>query len=247
MSEGKKYAINLWLFKLIGFYQMFNPKSLKMFGHNVHNIIHCILIILTTAMTAFGFIGFFYNVDGSSNIGFKDMQMMFYITCIVVGNLKLIILINNVNKIWKFFEMFHETFLSSKHCKLELYKLKSYKSNFSKVFSLYLFLFSMTVVLWILTPIFLNSHLLNKETQENENIRFINSINMRFPVTVETYNSFYNFFFMLESTMVAYAGYGLVTFDLFVIALLLLISTQYEIVSSAYENLKFVDENGELI
>jgi len=48
--------------------------------------------------------------------------------------------------------------------------------------------------------------------------------------------------------MVWYSAYGLVVFDLFIVALLQLLATHYEIISSAYENFKYKAENvnGEL-
>ncbi|XP_029345840.1 uncharacterized protein LOC115034156 [Acyrthosiphon pisum] len=43
--------------------------------------------------------------------------------------------------------------------------------------------------------------------------------------------------------MVWYSAYGLVVFDLFIVALLQLLATHYEIISSAYENFKYKAEN----
>ncbi|CAI6361036.1 unnamed protein product [Macrosiphum euphorbiae] len=43
--------------------------------------------------------------------------------------------------------------------------------------------------------------------------------------------------------MVWYSAYGLVVFDLFIVALLQLLATHYEIISSTYENFKYKAEN----
>ncbi|KAL5233130.1 hypothetical protein ACI65C_000540 [Semiaphis heraclei] len=43
--------------------------------------------------------------------------------------------------------------------------------------------------------------------------------------------------------IVWYSAYGLVVFDLFIVALLQLLDTHYEIISSAFENFKYKAEN----
>jgi len=106
----------------------------------------------------------------------------------------------------------------------------------------------MTGFLWITIPIISNiliNDVINDESQINKSVEKINVLNLWYPITSKTYNSFYNVFYIMECVMVMYSAYGLVTFDLFLIAILQLISTQYEIISAAFENLKFEYKNND--
>lgn len=249
MSAKKKSAINLTIFKIIGFYQMVDPNSTTLFGYNVYHFIHIICIIFSTTMTLIGLSGFFFKTEFAREYGFKDMQMSFYLACITVGNLKLAIIIVNAKKLWDLFKVAHESFLSSKYCKNNYFKIVNRGKQFTRIFPWYSFLFFMTAFSWITLPKIIDNHNTSKEININENTHRNNIVNLRYPISVITYNMHYHIIYALESVLCVYCTYGLVTFDLFLIALLQLISVQYEIVLSAYENLELTvkDEGGKSI
>jgi len=249
-TTEKKYAFNLTLFRTIGYYQMVDPNSKKIFGYNIYNVINITLVIFTSIMTVIGLSGFVYKTDNitSEENSFTDIQMLFYLSCIGLGNLKIAITVYNADAIWKLFNVAHESFLTNKHCKQDKYKLNKRGKQFSRIFSWYFLMFIMTAIAWSVVPIVVNNHAASNETQNNENIYMTNIANLRYPITVKTYNTFYKGFYALEFIMVWYSAYGLVVFDLFIVALLQLLATHYEIISSAYENFKYKAENkdGEL-
>lgn len=244
-STEKKYAFNLTLFKTIGYYQMVDPNSKKIFGFNIYNVINITLVIFTSIMTVIGLSGFFYKIDNitSEENSFKGIQMLFYLSCIVLGNLKIAITVYNADAIWKLFNVAHESFLSNKYCKQEKYKLNNCGKQFARIFPWYFFMFFMTAFAWSTIPIVVNYNSASNETQNNENIYMTNIANLRYPITVKTYNKFYKSFYVLEFIMVWYSAYGLVVFDLFIVALLKLLTTHYEIIASAHENFKYKAEN----
>lgn len=166
--------------------------------------------------------------------------MLFYLACITVGNWKIIFIIYNSKTIFELFDIANDSFLSNKHCKKNFYKLVDCGKSFSKIFPWYFFLFFMTAFTWITMPLILNNQ---GSTKINENIRIVNVVNLRYPITVKTYNSFYKELYIMEAIMCSYGAFGLVIFDVFLIAMLKLISTQYEIISSAYESLEFITLN----
>lgn len=251
-TTEKSYAFNLTLFKTIGYYQMIDPNSKKIFGFNIYNVINITLVIFTSIMTVIGLSGYFYKADNITyeEYGFKDLQMLFYLSCICLGNIKISITIYNADAIRKLFNVAHESFLSNKYCNQDKYKLNICGKKFARIFPWYFFLFFMTAFSWSIVPIvtIVNYHVTNEETNCNENIYMTNIANLRYPITAKTYNTFYKSFYALEFMMVWYSAYGLVVFDLFIVALLQLLATHYEIISSAYENFKYKAENvnGEL-
>ncbi|CAI6361034.1 unnamed protein product [Macrosiphum euphorbiae] len=241
-TTEEKYAFNLTLFKTIGYYQMIDPNSKKIFGFNVYNVINITLVIFTSIMTVIGLSGFLYKSDNitSEENSFKDIQMLFYLSCIVLGNLKIAITAYNADAIWELLNVAHESFLSNKYCKQDKYKLYNCGKRFARIFPWYFFMFIMTAVAWSVVPIVVNNH---AATQNNEHIYMTNIANLRYPITVKAYNTFYKGFYALEFIMVWYSAYGLVVFDLFIVALLQLLATHYEIISSTYENFKYKAEN----
>lgn len=255
MKTEKNYAINLTLFKIIGFYQLIDPDAVKIYGYNIYKIINIMLVTITTVITVVGLSGYTYQIDNYSlDDVFKSMKTLFYIACITIGNVKMIIIICNAEKLLKLFNIAHESFFSNKYCRQKYFKLVHHGHRLSTIFIWYFILFMSTGIMWMIVPIVIlnNHHVDNIQTQNNENIPKINVINLKYPISVNTYNKFYNTIYVIESVMTLYSAYGLVIFDIFLIAILQVISTYYEIISSAYEHIPFTDkllktENGKSI
>ncbi|XP_060849480.1 odorant receptor 67a-like [Rhopalosiphum padi] len=249
-TTEKNYAFDLTLFKIIGYYQMIDPNSKKIFGYNIYNVINMAIVIFTSIVTVIGLSGFFYKPDNITyeKISFKDIQILFYLACIMIGNLKIAITIYNAKAIWKSFNVAHESFLSNKYWKQNKHKINNCGKKFARIFPWYFFMFLMTAFAWSIVPIVVNNHVASKETQINENIYITNIANMRYPITAKTYNKFYKIFYVSEFIVVCYSAYGLAVFDLLILGLLQLMATHYEIIASAYENFicKIENENGKL-
>lgn len=239
MNTDKKYAINLKILKIFGFYQLVDPDGTKMYGYNIYKIVHITLVAITTMITGLGLSGFTYKTNYSSlDDIFRTMQMIFYIACITVGNIKMMIIVCNVDKLWNVLNIAQETFFSNKYCRENYFKLVKHRNRFSFIFALYFFIFIMTGVSWCIVPIVvLNDHRVENNTKPLTNK--INIINLKYPIPVNTYNEFYNTIYVIESIMVIYSAYGLALFDIFLFAILQLISAYYEIISSAYEHVQF--------
>lgn len=240
MDDEETLAIDLKLFKFIGFYQIVDPSSPKLFGYNVYKLVNCILIMVTTTMTVVGMSGNVFGTDGPVEYDFKYVQLLFYIGCILIGNVKLIIVICNAERIFDLFTVAHNSFLTSKHCKKNWRKIENCRRQFKRIFLFYLFFFFMTGILWTSMPVIVNNYTVSGKLQNDlSTSRKLSIVNLRFPVTVSTYNKFYSVFFSVECLLVSYCTFGLVTYDLFLIALLLLTSDHYQVVSSAYESFDF--------
>jgi len=243
MDKEEKYAINFTFFKIIGFYQMIDPNSPKMFGFNILNSVNMLLIVLTTTTTVIGTIGFIYKTDESMANSFKNMQTVFYIACITVANLKMITIIYNADTLWNLFNIAHESFLSNKYFKRNYYKIVSRGKYIERTSPLYFLVFFITALSWIIIPNISNDYISSDEMQGNQNHHKINVVNMNYPIAAKTYNIHYNVFYVLECVMFLYAVYGLVIYDIFLISILHILCIQYEMISTAYENLRFKRDN----
>lgn len=238
MNNKQTYTTYLTLFKQFGFYQIVDPNSSKILGFNVFKLISILLTVTTTLMTAIGMFGVINEID----IGFKDIQMLYLVACILVGNIKITSVLFNANRIFKLFDTAQTSFLLSKHSK---HNVKNVKSKcFKKTFPWYFFLVLSSLVLCITTPVVLN--LLGDKTQVITNARKPNFFNFKYPFTTKIYNSFYKEFYLIETIMIIYPVYCMIITDLFLLATLQLLSNYYEIVSSAFKNFEAVSETGEL-
>jgi hypothetical protein len=167
------------------------------------------------------------------------MPSLFFVACITVGNLKIIAIVRHADELWSLFDVADVSFLSSSQCRAQDRKLVDCGSRYRKIFPWYSFLFLMTGFSWITMPIIVNRHY-----AAAEHVPKFNVVNLRYPVSAETYNAFYGALYVMESVMCGYGAIGLVVFDLFLIAILQVVSIQYEIISSAFEKLRFGADDG---
>lgn len=230
------------LLKMIGIYQIINPNSLKIKDINIYKVINICLIMLTTTTTVIGICSIFYEMEGSLNNGMIDMQQFFYVASNIVASLKVIMIIHNSDRIWKFFDVTNDLCLFGKHSPGHFYKNRECTTRFVKISYLYVLMFFIAGFLWTLKPI-----ILNISSQNNDYIRNINVSNFSYFITTKIYNTFYSYFYTMEVLMTIYITYGLLSYDLLIIIILPIIYSQYEIISFAFQNLQSIDdeEDGE--
>lgn len=88
----------------------------------------------------------------------------------------------------------------------------------------------MVVSLWLMCPIVLNAFTISeiKNTQRLQNI-----FNLRFPVTLHTYNQYYLTFYVMETICAFFFMYVMLMFDLIFMSICGAISSQYEVITRA--------------
>lgn len=230
---------------------MINQSSPKCFGFNINQLFNIMLATLSATITAIGTFGIFYQVNGSREYNVKlYMKMLSCITFVSIGYLIIYTVISNAKNIRNLFDIAHESFLTSEHCRQLFYKMEIFGDNFTIFFVLYSLLFCMVTFSYIISPILWN----NKEevfeiSQGNDSFLKINVLNFMYPITNDIYNKFYKIIYIMESFMCLYSFYLVFVFDVFLIVSLKIISTQYEIILSAYEMLKLENkkEKGKLM
>lgn len=222
---------------------MVDPSCAKVLGYNVYVMVNVLFVAFTATTTATGLSGILRDGHVSSdNAGLHAyMKPLFFVGCAIVGNLKTFIVVRNADRVHALFDVAHRSFLSSERCRTTHPKLASSGRRFDGVtFPWYFFTFFTTALLWITIPVVVNNY--GQHPADQAWVRK-NVINFWYPVTADTYDRFYYGFYAAEALMVVYSTYVLVTFDLFLIAMLQLMATQYEIMTAAYERLDFKNGN----
>lgn len=199
-------------------------------------------------MTILGLSGFFYKVH-NTNYNNSDVDVIFiifYVVCITIGNLKVIIIMFKARELWNMLGVTDETFLSNTFYKRNYYKIVKCCDILSKFFNLYFSFLLITLTSYAIVPIVLNAHSINGSTQNTETIQKMNIINLKYPFTVETYNALFKLFYASECILLFYIGFGVFALDLLSMTILVVISAQYKLIASAFEVLehRVDDEDG---
>lgn len=247
MSKTKEHEVYIQLFKLFGVYQLVDPSSPKIFHFKVYNLINFFLVLCSTTLVVIGLSGIFFKVEKPTikiENAFKDFQMVFVIACAMVGNIKIMTIVLNTNEIFNLLNIAHESLLSIKLSKKNQDHVK-FGKHFNKVFPWYSFLLFISLILWIITPLFLNI----TNSVSSKNIHKPNFFNLKYPIKVETYNTFFTEFYIVESIITIYSIYCIIIFDLFLFSILQMLSNYYEIISSTFEyfDIRSEKKDGEFI
>lgn len=203
-------------------------------------------IAFVTVSVLIGYYGVIvFPSDGlADNDSIRIAQLVFCFTFIMFGNLKLFLIIRNAPTIWNILDVSQESFLSSEHCSRYRRKVIRCGNYFARSsFLIYVSVYSMASVFWVITPIIMNDYVISDETRRLANARKSNMINLRYPIAAETYNEYFVVFYLIESFITVFCTYGSAVYDIFVIAVLQHMAAQYDIIASAYENLKSIAES----
>lgn len=249
MNKEKNYAINFTLFKTMGVYQMVDPSTKKLFGFNIFHFVIFTITIFSTITTILGLYGFFFEAHTYETTDSEIVFLLLYLLCIIIGTYKTVKIITNANKIWSLFNVLHDSFLSNKHSKRNFYKIIKCGEQTSTFFSVYFYLMAITVTLYTMVPIILNIYFHSDQTLQTETIRKVNILNLRYPISTETYNAFYKVVYVMEFIIVIFIGFGEIAFDILTMTINMIISAQYENIALACEALKpqVDNKNGNLI
>lgn len=236
--EIQEVAINLALYKWFRLYHIFDPNSTKVRGYHIHRVTGMFITIIVQCFILFGLLGCFVEMEDTIN-GFDLFVFIFFNLINFLSVFKICVFLYEANKTWDLLDSTRIRFLKSKQCekhrnKLELVRDKSIRlTNF--VFSSA----AVTLLIWMIYPLVTNSFLIRARNPLNQ--RYQNIFNMRYPVTIHTYNQYYYVFYGIEAIMGVYILYSSVLIDTFLVSLCWVMITQFEILKNAFENVGHKD------
>lgn len=232
--QDHEVAINLKILKFCRFYHIFNPKGTKHFYWNVGKMCYIALSVISVCLLLFGSLGLFFELDDAYTLNEIELFVLLgiYIQC-NLGLYKLFIFLYNADEIWNMFDVTRLNFLTSTHCSKYIEIMYKYKNRIIKITNLFLIFTFMADVQWIIIPFVLNT------SENTNNHRKINIMNLRFPVTVHFYNEYYSVFYAMEMFLISFFMYIVYISDLFLITFCSVFCAQYKVLARAFKTIGY--------
>lgn len=236
----EEVAINLKLMKLSRFYHIFNPNGTKIFNCNAYRLLLFLSGSIMNCIVVYSALGFFVELDDT--LSFIDFFVTIFALMIVVFSCwRIFVFMYNVNAIHDVFSVSRFDFLKNKHCCKNLNVLSSCRDRTIGITN-YFFVFSSMVMLqWILFPLGVFAF----TRSEDENVRFQNILNLRFPVSTYTYNHYYFIFYLMEVVVAVFSMYAMIMPDILLMSVCWAIMGQQEVLTRAFENSTGQDDNSQ--
>lgn len=191
---GEKSGFSSNLAKYLGLKQILNPDSMTMYGYNVYHIGLCLGIILPTiAVCMFWPIVFYYLKNDMITL----VVYFGYMSNLLLSCYKLITMLYNSNKIWKFNDIFSKNIMSYRRRHGNAFKNRRRRS-IQMTYTIFV-IASVTFFVWALCPILVNNIFLSVKNIDGSIDRFrMNIFNMYFAVSDVTYNQYFYIFYFTE-------------------------------------------------
>lgn len=229
-------AINLELLKRYRFYQSFDPNGQKVFGVNQYRLFCIIFTMIAQLVVIYATFGYFVEMDDSVSDVEYCLIIGIQLQC-YVGLAMISVLFYNSKVIWETFDVVRLNFLTSLLCRKNVKILKESRERSIKFTNYYVILPFAVTIQWLIFPftykMFFDS--------ENINHRPQNIFNLRFPVTLCTYNKYFAVFYIMEMIIGIFFCYFLSMIDVLFMSLCWAISAQYDVLARTLE--RFGQEN----
>jgi len=236
----EEVAINLKLWKLYRFYHMLKTNNyIKIFNCNVYCLIFFIYGAIVSCMVIHSSIGFFVEMDDIIN--YVDV---FLVVSVMINfffcSWKICIVLSKSNTICEVLNVAQFNFLTSKQCFKHLNVLYDDRDRTIKITN-YFFVFTVILLIqWIIFPIIV----MTLTESDIENSRTPNIMNLRFPVSTQTYNQYYFIFYLMEVAIVAFPIYAVIVTDTLLLSFSLVIISQQEVINRAFKSIGY-EENSQ--
>lgn len=236
--NNHEVALNLEYYKWVLWYNVFDPNGKKIFNYNLSHFIGFIIIIFVQCSIFIGIWGFFLETKNTIDIT-AQMSFWYLVICNVSCTLKYAVFMYKATETWNLLNVVDIKFLKSRYCRKNIRKLKECKTKISQ-FTNYVSCFCCVIfVLWVIYPLVTNT---NKKLNENPNELYKNILSLRYPVTTNTYNQYFYFFYVVEFGIIIYFAYSILV-DNFVVCTCFIIATQYKILTQGFKNIGRQDKH----
>ncbi|XP_003241633.3 uncharacterized protein LOC100569439 [Acyrthosiphon pisum] len=226
LKNEHKFMMDTRLLKIIGFYQLFNPRSPKLFGYNIFKCIAAIQIFIFT-MTLFGLIVSIYCCLSDIIEGMRCFWLC-VIGMVTIYKHSYIIYYSDI--IWKCIQLTFAEGLSYKYYSRRIHE--NGRKKLELVLEFFIVLWFVNVLFWILTPFAVkNSYTIVKGRNEIYHYH-LNIINVIYPVTDKFYNDNFTMFYTMECTIMFVWAHVTLIFDVFIIVIC--IATAYQLKAIEY-------------
>ncbi|XP_060875404.1 uncharacterized protein LOC132948778 [Metopolophium dirhodum] len=236
----EEVAINLKLWMLCRFYDMLKTNNYtKIFNCNVYCLILFIYGAIVNCMVVYSSIGFFVEMDDI--ISDVDVFLVLFVMInFFFCSWRICIILSKSNTICEALNVAQFNFLTSKRCFKHLNVLYNDRDRTIKITN-YFFVFTVIVLIqWILFPFMV----ITLTESDVENSRSPNIMNLRFPVSTQTYNQYYFIFYLMEVAIAAFPIYVIIVTDTLILSFSLVIISQQEVINRAFKSIGY-EENSQ--
>jgi len=235
--EVSDVAINIKLYKLLRLYHLFEPNSTEIFGYHFYRFTAILITVFIQLFVLFGLLGCFMEMEDTIN----DIEQFIFIFVNLsnfLSVMKLCVFTYKAKNTWDLFDVTCIHFLKSEKCCKYRNEILEKVRNKSIKLTNFLFGFAtMTFIIWTIYPLVVNFFLI--KTDQNNLQRYQNIFNMRYPVTINTYNQYYFFFYTIEMILGFFILYNSILIDTFLVSFCWVLIAQYEILSEAFGSIEY--------
>lgn len=225
-------AFNLALFNKLRFYHIFEPNGTKIFNYNAYKIACVISIVYILSVNIWGLLGIMYTSgDEMDEIGF--MQLLYSHLHCLQTSFKIAVCIYKADEIWDVLDVTRVNFMNSARCSKHIRILHEGRDTSIKITNFLYGFITLTIFVWFAFPLFVNVTTANGVINGR---RYENILNFRFPVTTQSYNRHYVWFYAAEVIVTIYLGYSILNIDILLISLVYVFIAQYEMHARAFED-----------
>jgi len=232
--KNDEVMINLELFKRYGIYQLFDPKSPKIFNYNAYRffyITYLIVVLCINVLTITTLI-----MEGNIDYTAFTLLLFVYNACILcIINIGLFVY--KADTIWRLIDVTRFDFLKSRACCKHINIVYEYHKISTKITDYINRSFIMAYLIWVFYPLVFNVFM----TSENQNQCYDNIFNMKFPVSTSIYNQYYYVFYVTEVVLLTFHSVSTTVVILFLISLYFTLIAQYEVLTCAYKDIGHED------
>lgn len=235
LKNEDKLMANTTFLKAIGFYQLFNPRTPKLFGYNIFKCIAAIQIFIFT-MTLFGFIVSIYCC--LSDI-IEGMRCFWFCVIGMVTIYKHSYIIGHSEIIWNCIQSTSMENLSYKYYSRRIHE--NGRKKLQWVLTFFIVLWIVNVIFWISTPFVVkNSYTI--VNGRNKILHYhLNIINIIYPVTDKFYNDNFTMFYIIECTITFLWAHVTLIFDVFIIVICIATAYQLKAIKHSFNTLGNVE------
>lgn len=232
---GEKSGFDSNLAKYLGLKQILNPNSMTMHNYNVYHIgLYLGIILPTIAMCMFWPIVFYYLKNDMITL----VVYFGYMSNLLLSCYKLITILYNSNKIWKFNEIFSTNFTSYRQTNGNIFKNRRRRS-IQMTYTIFV-IASVTFFVWGICPILVNDIFLSVKNIDGSIHKFrMNIFNMYFAVSDVTYNKYFYIFYSAEFIIYLCHISSLIFYNIAMIMISFRICDHLDVINNAFQILGY--------
>lgn len=232
-ANEEKLIFNTSLAKMIGFYHILNPETIKYRGYNVYHIIIVALFVFYVCplTTVFSINTVYY---WANNTMASVMYLLVTENCLLICY-KMTVIIYYSKDIWNCTEVIRFDFMSYKFYNKCL--LEKWRNISIRVTTIYATLIVSALLCCLVSPL-LFADSCNSIKSHNgfiSNYR-LSVLNMYLLVSSETFNKYFSIFYSIEVLYCSAVVIVFIFFDTVLVTICLAIACQLQIISQAFES-----------